>query len=91
MLKDLTIRHEIILIKTKSRNWLKAPAADDNEIDNTINENTIVGLKDVVFIFQESLPEKDEKYFHPFLLRSSALKDFELIINNQKQSSRGVL
>ena len=55
----------------------KSPAADVNEIYNEQQPepgNTAKGLEDVVFVFQESLPEKDES-----IIRSSALKSFELI------------
>ena len=58
----------------------KSPGADVNEIHNEQQPetgNTIEGLEDVVFIFQESLPEKDES-----IVRSSVLKSFELINND---------
>ena len=58
----------------------KSPAANDNEIDNEQQpetENTKEGSEDAVFIFQESLPEKDES-----IICSSVLKCFELIKND---------
>ena len=58
----------------------KSSGADVNEIHNKKQPetgNTIEGLEDVVFIYQESLPEKDES-----IIRSSVLKSFELINND---------
>ena len=58
----------------------KSPAANDNEIDNEQQpetENTKEGSEGAVFIFQESLPEKDES-----IICSSVLKCFELIKND---------
>ena len=55
-------------------------ATEDNEIDNEQQPetgNTKESLKDVVLIFQESLPEKDED-----IVRSSVLKSFESIKND---------
>ena len=55
-------------------------AAEDNEIDNKQQPetgNTKESLKDVVLIFQESLPAKDED-----IVRSSELKSFESIKND---------
>ena len=79
-MKDLSIPHEIIVIKATLITGRKSPAVDVNEIDNEQQPeigNTTEILDDVVFIFQESLPEKGE-----IITRSSVLKDFNLITSH---------
>ena len=66
----------------------KSPAADVNEIHNEQEPgtgSTIKGLEDAVFIFQESLPEKDES-----ITRSSVLKSFESIKNDHFMLGFGI-